>query len=242
VDEGCYIDFATLSSERINKIKVLGSVPKKRQVITAGLIFSQALSEEDVEVLSDDLSEIRDGFFGLYLLLIGDSSLPKPKETTFDRIKWWSWLETNFRQNPAALVLFVHKFVLEHHKEPFWHPLLKSEATLVAECKATTVRTPRAGAVAPQAKTRPAKQSKQVKQKVAPGSLATSNSRVIYTAAQTAKLATWKAKFPNVCLSRMVKGKNCYKEQHNDTCKFSHVCAWCASPSCKAMCSQAELL
>jgi hypothetical protein len=45
-----------------------------------------------------------------------------------------------------------------------------------------------------------------------------------------------------VCISRMVRERTCVKEDLNLPCKFTHVCAWCSSASCKATCAKTEQL
>ena len=232
-----YIDFASMSTSRLAEIKMLNASSSKSSRISAGITFHHSLSESDVRLFTDDLGQIFDGFFFHYLKMVNESQLECPVKTVFDRISWWQWVSSNFVGNPAANVMFIKRFMVEHHGAAFWEPIVKNCHTLVMQCKEACSpahhATPRPSPT-PRPQTKPSAGGKG-------GSGGNNRSpHVPYTDAQRAKLATWRTKFPNTCLSRVVRGRLCPKENKN--CKFSHTCAWCASTTCRATCSSAELL
>ena len=89
IENRAYIDFASLSTSRLSEIKMLNASSSKATRIQANLTFRHTLSEADVQVLSEDLSSIFDGFFYHYLEMIDDSHLDLPRKKVFDRIRWW---------------------------------------------------------------------------------------------------------------------------------------------------------
>jgi hypothetical protein len=215
------------------EIKMLNSSASKTTKIATGLLFKQVLSEADVASFSEDLSQIRDGFFYQYLKLISESPIEQPMATIIDRILWWQWLEKTFKGNAAAHVKFIKTFFLEHHDAPFWAPLVKHESDMVMQIKSEFLVAPGPRLPTPRPQPKPTPLGKG-------GSKQPAVQR--YTAAQQTKLALWKKRFPATCLSRVVRGKPCRPEQLNTQCKYDHSCAWCGSPSCKATCAQAELI
>jgi hypothetical protein len=194
------------------------------------------LSEADVLILSDDFTQITDGFLFHYLKVVSESNLHDPLATIIDRLGWWQWMCQVFGTNFAAQVKFIKNFLVEHHCEPFWTPLVKLETNLVILCKEQA----------------PLPVSQKVAKKdpsgkpSGKGGAKTGNGnrppRVVLSASQLKKIESWKTRFPNVCTSRMVRGRLCGKEKHGGVCKFLHTCAWCGSANCKAECAQAETL
>ena len=136
IENSEYIDFASISTSRLYEIKMLNATSSKTTRIHANITFRTTLSEADVKILSEDLGSIFDGFFFHYLEMVNESQLPTPVKTIFDRI-WWQWVSTNFVGNPAAQVMFIKHFMVEHHAEEFWEPAVKNCHTLVAKCKET---------------------------------------------------------------------------------------------------------
>jgi hypothetical protein len=226
-----YIDFASLSTNRLMEIKMLNSSASKTTKLATGLLFKQNLSEADVVSFSEDLSQIRDGFFYQYLKLISESPIEQPMATIIDRIVWWQWLEKTFKGNAPAQVKFIKQFFLEHHDAPFWAPLVKHESDLVMQIKNEVLMA--TGSRAPNPRPQP---------KITPPVKSGGKLTAVFSKAQQAKLSSWKKRFPTTCLSRLVKGRLCKQEQHHAHCNYDHNCAWCGSPSCKAMCAQAETL
>jgi hypothetical protein len=233
-----YIDFASISTSRLAEIKMLNATSTKTSRIAAGLVVCTSLSEADVKILSEDLTEIFDGFFYHYLEMINESRLDSPVKTMIDRIKWWQWIATNFAGNPAANVLFIKKFMVEHHMVEFWEPIVKQCHSMVTLCKEKCASSHSARALQPprQAGKTPTTSGGKG------GGSKKAASFIPYTPAQNAKLASWRARFQGVCVSRMVRERNCPKEVLNLPCRFSHVCAWCSSAGCKAVCAKAEQL
>ena len=233
VEDADYIDFATMSSNRLREIKMLNITSSKSTRIAVGIIMRHCASEADITTLTDDLHQIHDGFFYHYLKIVGESQLPDPMATIMDRISWWQWMETNFKSKPAAHVKFIKSFLVDHHATPFWAPQVKLETNLVILCKhECSVSRP-----SPQIKMDKLKVVKQQKQKPA---IKFSGQRP--TPAQLAKIDEWKARFPSICLSRSVRGRPCRAEECGRKCNFAHVCAWCSAANCKAMCVHAETL
>ena len=230
-----YIDFASLSTTRLHEIKMLNSSSSKTTRIQANLSFRQFLSEADVKTLSEDLEAIFDGFLYHYLKMVSESHLPTPVKVVFDRIQWWQWVSSNFTGNPAAQVMYIKHFMVEHHMEEFWEPIAKNSYTLVAKCR-DAFSTPLFSAPRPP-------KTPHSSRATPPGgpSLGGKGGRKSdYTAAQLVKLASFKSRFPDICLSRVIKGRNCPNEKRHTSCKYKHVCAWCASTSCRATCNLAE--
>ena len=238
VDDAKYIDFASLSSDRLRSIKMLNSTSVKESRISAGLVLKSSLSEADVVTLSDDLPQIFDGFFFHYIKLISESHLPTPMATILDRLSWWKWVADNFKGNSAAQVMFIKSFVVDHHSAPFWEPLVKQETTLVLHCKDQCHTWARP---APKASSNP--KPPQYPKTKATGKGGKGQTKFApLTTAQQAKFDAWRLRFPGVCQSRVVRGRTCSRQGKGQTCKYSHNCAWCGSATCEANCSQAELL
>ena len=231
-----YIDFASMSESRIKEIKMLNCTTSKSSKLAVGIVLRHSLSESDVAILTDDFSQIADGFLYHYLKVVSESNLEDPLATIMDRLSWWQWMCRVFGKNFAAQVKFIKNFMVEHHDQPFWTPLVKLETNLVILCKeqapllisTKTAKKESSGKPTPTTKAG----KKQGNQKA----------RAVLTAAQLKKIEDWKLRFPNTCMSRMVRGRNCFKENNGGVCRFSHSCAWCGSASCKADCSQAEVL
>ena len=231
-----YIDFASMSESRIKEIKMLNCTTSKSSKLAVGIVLRHSLSESDVAILTDDFSQIADGFLYHYLKVVSESNLENPLATIMDRLSWWQWMCRVFGKNFAAQVKFIKNFMVEHHDQPFWTPLVKLETNLVILCKeqapllisTKTAKKESSGKPTPTTKAG----KKQGNQKA----------RAVLTAAQLKKIEDWKLRFPNTCMSRMVRGRNCFKENNGGVCRFSHSCAWCGSASCKADCSQAEVL
>ena len=174
-----------------------------------------------------------------YLRLISESRLTSPLKIILDRISWWQWVASQFVGNPAANVMFIKKFMVDHHDAEWWEPAAKNSHSLVLQCKEACAPAPHTTTRQPPTP-RPQKAPRVISG--GKGNGATRAPPAPYSDAQRQKLSTWQARFPGVCLSRMVRGRMCPKERQGQNCKFTHSCAWCNSASCKAMCSGAELL
>ena len=149
--------------------------------------------------LSEDLGAIFDGFFFHYLEMINDSHLPTPVKTFFDRIKWWQWVSSNFVGNPAAHVMFVKHFMVEHHGDEFWEPVVRNCHTLVAKCKETCALPAPAAQRSP-----PTPRGSRPSAPGGSGKGGKGGKRNSYSPAQLAKLATLRSRFPGSCLSRVI--------------------------------------
>jgi hypothetical protein len=239
---GLYIDFAMLAPDRIDKIKMLGTGPKQKQRLSASTVLLTSLSEADVKTHSNDFAAISAGFLNGYIGLVSESPFEDAIERMKDRLGWWHWLTTFFGENHAAAVLFITRFVVKYSAEAFWLPVAETQCTLLVmkalqDSGGSLEPAPRKSvhnnARTNNPKTKPARSSVK--------SLAAKRGTA-YSAAQLTKLAQWRARFPNVCGSRLHKDYICKSERNNTACRFSHVCAWCSSASCKATCAQAESL
>ena len=235
IENSEYIDFASVSSSRLYEIKMLNSSSSKTTRIHASITFRTTLSEADVKTLSEDLGAIFDGFFFHYLEMINDSHLPTPVKTFFDRIKWWQWVSSNFVGNPAAHVMFVKHFMVEHHGDEFWEPVVRNCHTLVAKCKETCALPAPAAQRSP-----PTPRGSRPSAPGGSGKGGKGGKRNSYSPAQLAKLATLRSRFPGSCLSRVIKQHDCLSEDRGASCRFTHTCVWCSSASCRATCSSAE--
>ena len=236
VELGDYIDFASMSASRMKEIKMLNCASSKSSRLSAGLVLRHSLSEADVTILTDDFSQISDGFLYHYLKVVSESNLDNPLATVIDRLSWWQWMGRVFGKNFAAQVKFIKNFLLEHHSEPFWTPLVKLETNLVILCKEQAPLPGPTNAAKKDSSSKPAGKGK------GKGGKGNNQSRVVVSAAQQKKIDSWKVRFPRTCVSRMVRGRECGREKSGGVCAFTHNCAWCGSASCKADCSQAELL
>ena len=229
-----YIDFASMSTTRLKEIKMLNSMPMKSSKIATGLVLRHSLSEADVEILTNDFSQITDGFLFHYLKVVSESNLDDPLAIVMDRLAWWQWMAKVFDKNVAAEVKFIKSFLVEHHREPFWTPLVKLETNLVLLCKEQAPLPSSQKAVKKDSGSKPAGKGGKGNGNRQP--------HVVLSAPQLKKIESFKARFPTICMSRMVRGRTCAKERAGGVCRFSHNCAWCGSASCKADCAQAELL
>jgi hypothetical protein len=230
-----YIDFASMSAQRLKEIKMLNCTSSKSSKIATGLVLRHSLSEADVTTLTDDFSQITDGFLFHYLKVISESNLDDPMATVIDRLSWWQWICHVFGANVAAQVKFIKNFLVEHHGEPFWTPLVKLETNLVLLCKEQApLHAQKASKKEPSGKPSGKGGGKHG------SSHKPSGPRVVFTTAQQAKLESWKSRFPGFCISRLVRGRTCNREKNGGVCKYTHNCAWCGSAGCKADCAQAE--
>ena len=235
IDCSDYIDFATLSTSRLHEIKMLNSSSSKTTRMSAGLSFRQCLSEADVKVLSDDLPAIHDGFFYHYLQMVSESRLTTPVKIIFDRIRWWQWVSGNFVGNPAAQVMYIKNFVVDYHTAESWELAAKNSYTLIARCRDTCPIPIFSSAKPPQY---PKSSSAPTPGNTSRGGKGGKGK--ILTSAQIVKLASFKSRFPDICVSRMIRDRSCHHDIKHTVCKFKHVCAWCQSASCRATCNQTE--
>ena len=237
IDGSDYIDFASLSTSRLHEIKMLNSSSAKTTRMHAGLSFRQCLSEADVKILSDDLAAIYDGFFFHYLQMVSESRLTTPIKIIFDRIRWWQWVASNFVGNPAAQVMYIKNFVVEYHTAESWEVVAKNSYTLIAKCRDACPITPFLSSKPPQYPTSPSAPPPGHTPRGGKG-----GKGGVLSPAQVVKLASFKSRFPDICLSRLIRGRTCRHDGKHTTCKYKHVCAWCSSASCRAACSQTEPL
>ena len=214
---------------------MLNSSSAKTTRMHAGLSFRQCLSEADVKVLSDDLAAIYDGFFFHYLQMVSESRLTTPVKVIFDRIRWWQWVASNFVGNPAAQVMYIKNFVVEYHTAESWELVAKNSYTLIARCRDACPIPTFLSAKPPQY---PKSSSSPAPGNTSRGGKGGKGKTL--TPAQIVKLASLKSRFPDICISRLIRDRSCHHDGKHTACKYKHVCAWCASASCRAMCSQTE--
>ena len=126
-----------MSESRLKEIKMLNCATSKSSKIAIGLVLRHSLSEADVTILTDDFSQISDGFHYHYLKVVSESNLDNPLAIVIesDRLSWWQWMCRVFGKKFPAQVKFIKNFLVEHHSEPFWTPLVKLETNLVILCK-----------------------------------------------------------------------------------------------------------
>jgi hypothetical protein len=241
IERSEYINFASMSKERLDKLHVLGVANASSKRLSTSTILVTTATEADVKVATFDFEAIASGFLFTYITLLSESSFVNANERVRDRLMWWQWLTGFFADNKPAAVKFIHWFMLEHHAEPFWLPVTKTQCVLLAikakdECQPISART---GASAPSKALKTGMNAANARSTSrAPTGLGTPQ----LTPSQTAKLVQWRTRFPGSCASRMAKEYTCAKEKRGLPCKFKHECVWCHSTSCKAACAQAEKL
>jgi hypothetical protein len=240
INNGDYIDFASISTSRLMEIKLLNSTANKTTKIVAGLLFKHSLSEADVATMSEDLYHIHDGFFYQYLKMLSESQIEHPLATIIDRIQWWQWMSKVFKSNHVAMVKFIKEFVGDYSHAPLWAPMARTESDMVMRVKSDVEYALSASLGMPPPATKRPSQSKH--SGVHGSSTPHPNPLSRLTPTQNAKLLEWKARFPNTCLSRLVKGRMCKMEGKSLPCRYLHVCPWCSTSACRATCPQAEHL
>ena len=214
-----YIDFASMSAQRLKEIKMLNCTSSKSSKIATGIVLRHSLSEADVTILTDDFTQITDGFLFHYLKVISESNLDDPMATVMDRLSWWQWICHVFGANVAAQVKFIKNFLVEHHGELFWTPLVKLETNLVLLCKEQApLHAQKAPKKDPSGKPSGKGGSKHGSSHKPPGP------RVVLTTAQQTKLESWKSRFTGTCISRMVRGRTC-PGKRTEVCASSHTTA-----------------
>ena len=245
IERSDYINFASMSKERLDQLHVLGVGPANSKRLSASTVLVSSATEADVKILTYDYDAISSGFLYTYITLLSESSFDNAMTRVKDRLAWWQWLTSFFADNKPAAVKFIHWFMLEHHAEELWTPVTKAQCVLLAikakeECPPLSLSSSSRSGQPPQSKT-PKANGRAAKVRPGPGTL-TVNGGTTFTPSQTAKLVQWRSRFPGSCASRMTKEYTCSKEKRGLPCKFKHVCVWCSSASCKAACSGAEKL
>ena len=240
IDRSEYINFASMSKERLDQLHVLGVGSANSKRLSSSTVLLTSASEADVKIATYDFEAIASGFLYTYITLVSESSFTNAMDRVKDRLAWWQWLTGFFNDNKAAAVKFIHWFMLAHHSEEFWLPVTKTQCVLLAikakdECHLPISR------VSPQIKTAPKTVTRDAKARPGPGTL-TINGGVTFTPSQTAKIVQWRSRFAGFCVSRMTREYTCAKEKRGLPCKFKHECVWCHSATCKAACAQAEKL
>ena len=248
IDKSLYIDFASMSKERLDQLQVLGVGSATQKRLSTSTVLVTSASEADVKILTHDYESISSGFLYSYIKLLSESAFPNAMDRVKDRLAWWQWLTDFFGQNKAATVKFIHAFMLKHHAAPFWMPVTEERCSMLAIQARDTcpVHTPSTIHDSGSSRNREKKNSRDKKQSPSrvfpgPGTL-TIHGGVTFTASQTAKLVQWRSRFAGYCQSRMTKEYSCSREKRGMACKWKHECAWCHSPTCKATCAQAEKL
>ena len=239
IDRSEYINFASMSKERMDQLHVLGVGSANSKRLSSSTVLLTSASEADVKIATYDFEAITSGFLYTYITLLSESAFDNAMDRVKDRLAWWQWLTGFFNDNKAAAVKFIHWFMLAHHSEEFWLPVTKTQCVLLAikakdECLLPISRT------SPQIKS-PKTAPRVAKVRPGAGTL-TINGGTTFTPSQTAKLVQWRGRFAGFCASRMAKEYTCAKEKRGLPCKFKHECVWCHSASCKAACAQAEKL
>jgi hypothetical protein len=241
IERSDYINFASMSKDRLDKLHVLGVSSASSKRLSTSTVLVTSATEADVKVATFDFDAIASGFLYSYITLLSESSFLNANDRVKDRLLWWQWLTGFFADNKPAAVKFIHWFMLDHHAEPFWLPVTKTQCVLLAikakeECQVSSSRT------AGQQPGKTAKTGRNAASARSTPGTSTGFGTPQLTQAQSAKLVQWRTRFPGSCASRMAKEYTCAKEKRGLPCKFKHECVWCHSASCKATCAQAEKL
>ena len=242
IDLSRYIDFASMSKDRLDALKILGVNAASSKRLSSSTLLVTSATEADIKTLTHDFDAISSGFLFCYINLLSESSFTNAIERVKDRLAWWQWLIGFFGANKPAAVSFIQSFMMKHHKAPFWMPVTEERCSMMAieakdKCPLPIVVTNHGSSHQKSA----TKAQSPAKTMPGRGTL-TTNGGVTFSANQTAKLVLWRARFPGYCQSRMTKEYTCSREKRGLSCKYKHECAWCHLPTCKASCSQAEKL
>ena len=242
IDLSRYIDFASMSKDRLDSLKILGVNAASSKRLSSSTLLVTSATEADIKTLTHDFDAISSGFLFCYINLLSESSFTDAIERVKDRLAWWQWLISFFGANKPAAVSFIQSFMMKHHKAPFWMPVTEERCSMMAieakdKCPLTVVVTNHGSSHQKSAT------KSQTSAKTMPGrGTLTVHGGLTFTANQTAKLVLWRARFPGYCQSRMTKEYTCSREKRGLSCKYKHECAWCHLPTCKANCTQAEKL
>jgi hypothetical protein len=248
IERSHYIDFASMSKERLDQLQVLGVGSSTSKRLNSSTVMVTSASEADIKTLTHDHEAISSGFLYSYIKLLSESSFDDAMDRVKDRLAWWQWLTDFFGQNRPAKVKFIHAFMLKHHAAPFWMPVTEERCSMLAiqardNCPPSMSPPFHDSGNSRQKEKKNPRDKRQSSARVFPGpGTLTIPGGVTFSASQTAKLVQWRARFPGYCQSRMTKEYTCSREKRGMACKFKHDCAWCHSPTCKAACAQAEKL
>jgi hypothetical protein len=242
IDLSRYIDFASMSKDRLDALKILGVNAASSKRLSSSTLLVTSATEADIKTLTHDFDAISSGFLFCYINLLSESSFTDAIERVKDRLAWWQWLIGFFGANKPAAVSFIQSFMMKHHNAPFWMPVTEERCSMMAieakdKCPLTVIVTNHGSSHQKSA----AKSQSPAKTMPGRGTL-TIHGGLTFTANQTAKLVLWRARFPGYCQSRMTKEYTCSREKRGLSCKYKHECAWCHLSTCKASCSQAEKL
>jgi hypothetical protein len=242
IDLSRYIDFASMSKDRLDALKILGVNAASSKRLSSSTLLVTSATEADIKTLTHDFDAISSGFLFCYINLLSESSFTDAIERVKDRLAWWQWLIGFFGANKPAAVSFIQSFMMKHHKAPFWMPVTEERCSMMAieakdKCPLTVVATNHGSSHQKSA----TKSQSPAKTMPGRGTL-TTHGGLTFSANQTAKLVLWRARFPGYCQSRMTKEYTCSREKRGLSCKYKHECAWCHLSTCKASCSQAEKL
>ena len=248
IENSLYIDFASMSKDRLDQLQVLGVGSSSSKRLTSSTVLVTSATGADIKTFTYDFEAISSGFLYSYINLLSEASFPDAMARVKDRLAWWQWLTDFFGQNKPAIVKFIHAFMLKHHKAPFWMPVTEERCSMLAIQARDTCPMPfsppsfHSGQGQPGARDKSSRGTRSKgPAKVFPGpGTVTVSGGITFTASQTAKLAQWRTRFAGFCQSRMTKDYTCNREKRGLSCKYKHECVWCHSASCKASCAQAE--
>ena len=99
IDKSLYIDFASMSKERLDQLQVLGVGSATSKRLSTSTVLVTSASEADVKILTHDYEAISSGFLYSYIKLSSESAFPNAMDRVKDRLAWWQWLTDFFGQN-----------------------------------------------------------------------------------------------------------------------------------------------
>ena len=240
IDLSRYIDFASMSKDRLDALKILGVNAASSKRLSSSTLLVTSATEADIKTRTMDFEAISSGFLFCYINLLSESIFSDAIERVKDRLAWWQWLIGFFGANKPAAVSFIQSFMMKHHESPFWMPVTEERCSMMAieakdKCPLSVIATIQGSSQQRSAK------STQPPAKTKPGrGTLTVHGGLTFTATQTAKLALWRSRFPGYCQSRLTSQYTCSHEKRGLPCKYKHECAWCHLATCKATCSLAE--
>ena len=240
IDLSRYIDFASMSKDRLDALKILGVNAASSKRLSSSTLLVTSATEADIKTLTHDFEAISSGFLFCYINLLSESAFTDAIERVKDRLAWWQWLIGFFGANKPAAVSFIQSFMMKHHKAPFWMPVTEERCSMMA-IEAKDKCPPHVGVANHGSAQQKGSKTAQSPAKTKPGrGTLTVHGGLTFTPAQTAKLALWRARFPGHCQSRMTSQYTCSHEKRGLPCKYKHDCAWCHLATCKATCPSAE--
>jgi len=107
IDLSRYIDFASMSKERLDALQVMGVSAASSKRLSSSTMLVTSATEADIKTLTMDFDAISSGFLYCYINLLAESDFTDATARVKDRLAWWQWLTRFFSTNKAAAVSFI---------------------------------------------------------------------------------------------------------------------------------------